>query len=73
MAKETYEVQTYFWLGGTWENVWSAEGPDGLARSITYDSRQEAEDAISEFFADLGRAGMAQSYNLEDYRVERVT
>jgi len=72
VEKETYEVQTYFQLGGTWENVWSEEGNDGTERSQLFDTRQEAEDAISEFFADLGRAHMAHQYDREDYRVERV-
>ncbi len=71
MAKRTYEVQTRFLYG--WENVWQEEGNDGSVRDTRFDSEQDAQDAISEFFADLGRAGMTQSYDIEDYRVQEVS
>ena len=63
--KTRFEVQTRFIYG--WENCWSIDDePD------YYDTEQEAEDAINEFFADLGRSGMAQLYDREDYRVRKV-
>ena len=65
-----YEVQTC--LGNGWENVWTEEGNDGRERLLKFDEEQEAQDAIYEFFADLGRAGMAGGYLLEDYRVVLV-
>ena len=65
-SKKKYEVQTQFTYG--WENVWSED--DKLLYFIT---EQEAEDAISEFFADLSRAGITQSYDREEYRVVQVT
>ncbi len=70
MLKRTYEVQTRLTSG--WENVWQEEGNDGTYREQQFDSEQDALDAISEFFADLGTAGMTQSYDLEDYRVHEV-
>lgn len=66
-----FEVQTYTICDG-WTNCWSEEGSDGVERPVTFDTEQEAEDAILEFFADLGRAGMAQQYDMEDYRVQKV-
>lgn len=61
----TYEVQTRFVYG--WEGVWSIdEAPQ------TFNTEQEAEDAILGFFADLGASGIAQLYNREDYRVRRT-
>ena len=70
MAKRTYEVQTRFSYG--WENIWSEEGNDGTARDQQFDSEQEAQDAINELFADLGRAGMVRGYDREDYRVMEI-
>ena len=64
--KASYEVQTYTLFG--WTNTWSEDEEPQL-----FETRQEADDAILEFFADLGAAGMAQNYDLEDYRVWRVT
>ena len=60
-----WEVQTKFLWG--WENCWSID-----EESDYYDTEEEAEDAIKEFFADLTRAGMAQLYSLDDYRVRKV-
>jgi len=60
-----YEVQTRFTYG--WDNCWSVDDePD------YYETRQEAEDAILEFFADLSRSGIRQLYSLDDYRVAFV-
>jgi hypothetical protein len=65
VAKVTYEVQTRFLYG--WDACWSVDdAPE------TFDTEQQADDAITEFFADLGRAGMAQLYDRGDYRVARV-
>ena len=61
-----YEVQTRFTYG--WENCWSIEDN----KSEYFETRQEAEDAILEFFADLGRSGIRQLYSLDEYRVVLV-
>jgi hypothetical protein len=71
MAKDIFEVQTRFI--GHWENCWTEEGNDGTERPQVFETRDEAEDAINEFFADLGRAGMANSYCRNDYRVVQIT
>jgi hypothetical protein len=63
MAK--YEVQTC--IGDGWENCWHVDDEPAY-----YDTHDEAMAAIYEFFADLSRAGMAQGYLLEDYRVRPV-
>ena len=79
-----FEVQTFTLLDG-WTNCWTdtteEEGFDANGSYVTewverpalFSSREEAEAAIHEFFADLGRAGMAQSYSIEDYRVVELT
>ena len=46
-----FEVQTRFFIG--WENCWSED-----EKPMTFATEQEAEDAICEFFADLGAAGI---------------
>jgi len=66
VAKERFEVQTRTICDG-WTNCWTED-----ELSLTFDTEQEALDAISEFFADLSRAGMSQSYDLEDYRVAKI-
>jgi len=60
-----FEVQTYF--HGYWENCWTVDDEPQY-----YDTHDEAMADIYEFFADLSRAGIAQSYQLEDYRVVPV-
>jgi len=72
-----FEVQTCF--GDHWENCWSEDVPgdhigDGETKTVmqTFETHDLAMAAIYEFFADLSRAGMAQSYLLEDYRVVRT-
>ena len=62
-----FEVQTYTLCDG-WINCWTIEDD----KPEYFDTEQEAEDAICEFFADLGRAGMAQAYDKEDYRVREM-
>jgi len=66
-SKELFEVQTYTLCDG-WVNCWTIEDE----KKEYFDTEQEAEDAICEFFADLGRAGMAQAYDKEEYRVRKV-
>ena len=67
MSQEAlFEVQTYFGYSG-WENCWQED--DEPQYFVT---EQEALDAISEFFADLHRAGMAYQYDKDEYRVVEV-
>ena len=73
MAKDIYEVQTRFIYG--WENVWSIEEEDEQGHVTClqlFDTHDEAMAAIYEFFADLHRAGIAQLYQMEDYRVRQI-
>jgi len=63
-----FEVQTRLSYG--WENCWTESDPELNAEyPQTFDTHDEAMTAIYEFFADLSRAGMAQEYDLSDYRV----
>ena len=61
--EKEFEVQTWTVMDG-WVNTWSEDDEPML-----FGARQEAEDAILEFFADLGTSGMASAYDMEDYRV----
>lgn len=61
-----FEVQTR--IGNGWENCWHEDDEPQY-----FNTHDDAMAAIYEFFADLSRAGMAQSYQLEDYRVVRRT
>lgn len=58
-----FEVQTYT-ICGEWVNCWHDDD-----ESQYFDTADEAQAAIYEFFANLSRAGMSQHYDLEDYRV----
>lgn len=71
LKSPVYEVQTHFTYG--WENVWRDTSAAGVESPTRFPDEQEALDAIHEFFADLGVAGMAQLYDLEDYRVREVS
>ncbi len=56
-----YEVQHYTLADG-WKNDWSYDEGDGVFRIETFATRDEAEAALDEFFADLA----------EEFRVEFV-
>ena len=57
-----YEVQHYTLANG-WKNDWSYDEGDGVFRIETFATRDEAEAALDEFFADLA----------EEFRVEFVS
>lgn len=61
-----FEVQTRMF--NHWENCWKDDGDP-----CVYVTEREGEAAIDEFFEDLSRAGMAQLYDREDYRVTPTT
>jgi len=67
-----FEVQEYTVVDG-WINNWTVEIPihidEWVTRPQTFATADEAQAAIYEFFADLTRAGMVQSYDMSDYRV----
>ncbi len=56
-----YEVQHYTLADG-WKNDWSYDEGDGVFRIETFATRDDAEAALDEFFADLA----------EEFRVEFV-
>jgi len=66
-----YEVQTHTMCDG-WINCWSETDEDNVDTLQTFSTRDEAEAAIHEFFADLYRAGIGQQYDMEEYRVVRI-
>ena len=69
-----YEVQTHTVCDG-WINCWTWVDTDcdDVETPQTFETYEEAEAAIYEFFADLARAGMASMYDLDDYRVVELT
>lgn len=74
--KTRFEVQEHTVVDG-WVNNWTIEYPVALDDYVTlpqtFETYDEAQAAIYEFFADIQRAGMAHSYSLEDYRVVPIS
>lgn len=65
-----YEVQTYTVCDG-WINCWT-DTKDEEEVPATFETHDLAQAAIYEFFADLARGGMAQMYDMDQYRVQPV-
>lgn len=66
MSTAKFEVQTYTVVDG-WINVWLDDGTP-----TQFMTRRQAQHAIGDFFAELKLAGMANSYDASDYRVQEV-
>lgn len=63
-----YEVQTWTAVSG-WENCWHEND-----QPLTFETEAEAQEALDEFFYDLGNAPaeMAAGYDEADYRIAVV-
>ena len=76
-----YEVQTYTFCDG-WINTWSIseEAADSLFtdRPETFATRQEAQEALDEFLADIqseieaGQRDADEGYDPEGFRIQEV-
>jgi len=69
-----YEVQHYTLAHG-WKNTWSYDEGDGVFRDETFATRDEAEAALDEFFADLAEdiaAGVCPPCSRDEFRVRYV-
>jgi len=70
-----YEVQHYTLADG-WKNTWSYDEGDGVFQVETFATRDEAEAALDEFFADLDvdiAAGFCLPCSRDEFRVEFVS
>jgi hypothetical protein len=69
-----YEVQHHTLAHG-WKNTWSYDEGDGEFQLETFATRDEAEAALDEFFADLAEdiaAGFCPPCSRDEFRVEFV-
>ena len=70
-----YEVQHYTLAHG-WKNTWSYIAGDGVFQLETFATRDEAEAALDEFFADIAEdiaAGFCPPCTREEFRVEQIS
>lgn len=70
-----YEVQHYTLAEG-WKNTWSYDEGDGEFHVETFATRDEAEAALDEFFADRAAdiaAGLSAPYSRDEFRVAFVS
>ena len=70
-----YEVQHYTLADG-WKNTWSYDEGDGEFHVETFATRDEAEAALDEFFADVAEdiaAGFCPPCSRDEFRVEFVS
>jgi len=72
VTKQRFEVQEWTLCDG-WINNWQEEIKNGHGEweyiPTTYETFDDAQAAIYEFFANLYRAGMGHAYHLDDYRI----
>jgi hypothetical protein len=69
-----YEVQHYTLFQG-WINTWSYAEADGVVHTETFPTRDEAQAALDEFFADLAEdieAGHCPPCSRDEFRVREV-
>lgn len=70
-----YEIQEFCLFGG-WTNTWSVEEADGTSIPTIYDTKQNAEDDLDDFFYQM-REDLAKGYiedipDREDFRIVEV-
>lgn len=74
LLKDQYEVQEHTW--GGWENNWSYEDDDGKSVPSTYDTPQEAQIALDDFFYQCEEAvedgNMEDVPSRDDFRIVKV-
>jgi hypothetical protein len=63
----TYEVQHYTLCDG-WINCWTITDENDVETLETFDTIEEAQAALDEFFADLASESN-DSYSRDDYRI----
>jgi hypothetical protein len=69
-----WEIQTKMEIG-TWENVCTVTGEDGVVKPMQFDSEDEAWTEMYQHLKDLKaafEAGNIASFDASDYRVEQV-
>jgi len=70
-----YEIQEWCLCGG-WTNTWSWEDDDGTSIPTIYDTKQDAEDDLDDFFyqmrEDFRRGNIADVPDPETFRIVEV-
>ena len=70
-----YEIQEWCLCGG-WTNTWSWEDDNGVSVPTTYETKQDAEDDLDDFFyqmrEDFRRGNIADVPDPEDFRIVEV-
>ena len=69
-----YEVQHYT-LFHSWRNNWFYDEGDGVLQPETFDTVDDANAALDEFFEDLAEdvaAGLMASCNRDEFRIRQV-
>lgn len=73
----TYEVQTHTLCDG-WINTWAVHHPDGSSKPETFETAQDAQAALDEFFAeiqaeiDAGQRAEDEGYDRDDFRIVKA-
>ena len=70
-----YEIQEWCLCGG-WTNTWSWEDDNGISVPTTYETKEEAEIALIDFFEDC-RFAFLESYmpdepEEENFRIVQI-
>ena len=70
-----YEIQEWCLCGG-WTNTWSWEDDNGVSVPTTYETKQDAEDDLDDFFYqmrdDFKRGNIEDVPDREDFRIIEV-
>jgi len=70
-----YEIQEWCLCGG-WTNTWSWEDDDGTSVATTYDTKQDAEDDLDDFFyqmrEDFRKGNIEDVPDREEFRIVEV-
>lgn len=73
-----YEVQSYTLCDG-WINTWALIDEHGETEAETFDTKEQAEEALLEYLADIqdeidaGQCEPEYTYYIEDFRIAEIT
>lgn len=73
----TYEVQHHTLCEG-WVNTWAVHYPDGSSEPETFETAEQAEAALDEFFADIqaeidaGQRTEDEGYSRDEFRIVKA-
>lgn len=73
----SYEVQALTICDG-WINTWAVLHPDGSSEPETFETAEEAQAALDEFFADIqaeidaGQRAEDEGYSRDEFRIVKA-